>query len=222
MAASVKENDKDLQAVRASFTAIRRRAKALGLNDSDLAKSSSLKELRRSRSALVFLGIVLTSLAVIIGTGTVVYKKKIITHRMIYSYLADKVLDFDLEKESCFYPYPEIILDMFRPPVNCSICRNVHGVEKLSNLTPDEFYRKYAYTARPVVIKDGTKGWTAEKVFSFDYFRGIYGPKSPALDSHDSNCQFFPYKTNFKNLKDVFNMSTKDAEMKGRPWYIGW
>lgn len=72
------------------------------------------------------------------------------------------------------------------------------------------------------MITDGTKGWTAEKSFSFDYFKGVYGPNSPALDSQDSNCQFFPYKTNFRTLKEVFNMSKKDAEMKGKPWYIGW
>merc|ERR1712079_422385 len=115
---------------------------------------------------------------------------------------------------------------MFRPPVNCSICRDVHNVEKVSNLSQEEFTKKYAYTARPVVITDGTKGWTAQKVFSFNYFKGVYGPNSPALvsdsASREANCQFFPYQTKFDSLKEVFNMSKEDAEMNGKPWYIGW
>ena len=223
MAATTNQEAKELQRVREAFASIRRRAKALGIGDNVLTKSPSLKVLRSKKfSSLVLFGIVLTVFAVLIGAGTILFRRKVITHRMVYSFLADKVFDFDLEKESCFYPYPEIILDIFRPPVNCSICRDVHGVEKLSNLTQEEFSRKYAYTSRPVVITDGTKGWTAEKAFSFDYFKRVYDPNSPALDSQDSNCQFFPYKTNFRTLKEVFNMSEIDAKMKGKPWYIGW
>ena len=223
MATKTNDKDKELQALKAAFISIRRRAKTLGISDNDLLKSSSLKVLRSNRfGALFTFGIVLTVLAVLIGAGTVAYRKKYITHRMVYKFLAEKWFDMDLERESCFYPYPEIILDMFRPPVNCSICRNVHGVEKLSNLTKEEFFKNYAYTSRPVVIKDGTKDWSAQKVFSFDYFKGVYGPNSPALEALESNCQFFPYNTNFKTLKEVFNMPKKDSEMKGNPWYIGW
>jgi histone arginine demethylase JMJD6 len=46
-----------------------------------------------------------------------------------------------------------------------------------------------------------------------------------AGSSEDENikdsCQFFPYKTNFKSLRDVFEMEVNDARWT-KPWYIGW
>jgi histone arginine demethylase JMJD6 len=59
--------------------------------------------------------------------------------------------------------------------------------------------------------------WTAPKVFSFSFFKTLY-------DGEQANCQFFPYKTEFRNLQDVFHMSADRAMMeKGTtPWYVGW
>jgi len=66
--------------------------------------------------------------------------------------------------------------------------------------------------------------WTATDVFSFDFFKNIYPDDSPALDSFDSDCQFFPYKTKFKNLREVLNMSPERARLENGShfWYIGW
>jgi len=81
---------------------------------------------------------------------------------------------------------------------------------------------RYAYSGRPVLILDGQENWTAPDSFSFEFFKNIYSSDSPVLVNSERDCQFFPYQTNFKNLGDVFNMTSERANMKGDPWYIGW
>ena len=212
----------ELQKVSDSFGALRRRAKELGIKDSQLTKLTSVRNLRKRRSTcLVFTSFVFGLVGILTGFGLIFYQQGLLSNQSLWK-VAEYVLDFDIEKDFCVIPYPEIILDMFRPPVECAICEDVHQVDRVSLLSREEFVRKYAYTSRPVVITDGTKDWTASQHFSFDYFKSIYGPESPVLLSEDQKCQFFPYKTNFKSLQEVFNMSKEDANMKGNPWYIGW
>ena len=81
---------------------------------------------------------------------------------------------------------------------------------------------RYAYTGKPVVIIDGMKNWTAQNVFDFEFFKKIYTERMGEWSQH--NCQFFPYKTEFKHLGQVFNMSKERAYLlKGtEPWYVGW
>ncbi|RXG72606.1 hypothetical protein Avbf_06151 [Armadillidium vulgare] len=82
---------------------------------------------------------------------------------------------------------------------------------------------RYAYSGIPVVIEDGQRNWSASDVFSFSFFKKIYDDDSPVLYNLDRECQFFPYQTSFRNLKEVFNMSTEEAErLDANPWYIGW
>ena len=212
----------ELQKVSDSFGALRRRAKELGIKDSQLTKLTSVRNLRKRRSTcLVFTSFVFGLVGILTGFGLILHQQGLLSNQPLWK-VAEYVLDFDIEKDICVIPYPEIILDMFRPPVECAICEDVHQVDRVSLLSREEFVRKYAYTSRPVVITDGTKDWTASQHFSFDYFKSIYGPESPVLLSEDQKCQFFPYKTNFKSLQEVFNMSKEDANMKGNPWYIGW
>ena len=218
------ENEKELelQKVTDAFRALRKKARELGIKDSQLAKITAVKSLQKKRlTCFVLTSIVFGLVGIVCGFGLILYQQGHLSPRLMYS-VAQNVMDFDMEKDFCLIPYPEIILDMFRPPVNCSLCRDVHRVDRVSGLSKEEFVRKYAYTSRPVVITDGTKDWTASQHFSFNYFKSIYGPESPVLLSEDEKCQFFPYQTNFKSLQEVFNMSEKDANMEGTPWYIGW
>ncbi|CAL7940419.1 unnamed protein product [Xylocopa violacea] len=75
----------------------------------------------------------------------------------------------------------------------------------------------YAYSGRPVVVTDAMANWTATTKFSFAFFKSLY-------DGEDANCQFFPYKTEFKSLQDVFEMSESRASLEEgtKPWYVGW
>lgn len=216
------EKELELQKVNDAFRALRKKAKELGIKDSQLTKLTSVKSLRKKRSkCFVVTSFLFGLVGILTGFGLILYQQGLISHHSLLN-VAQDVIDFDIEKDFCLIPYPEFISDMFRPPVDCGICEDVHQVDRVSLLSKEEFVQRYAYTARPVVIKDGTKDWTAAGHFSFKYFKSIYGPESPVLLSEDQKCQFFPYKTNFKSLQEVFNMSEKDANMEGKPWYIGW
>lgn len=220
--ATGKEQELDLQKVTDAFRALRKKAKELGIKDSQLGKIAAVKQIQKKRATcFVLTSVVFGLLGILCAVGALLYQQEFVTHQSLFQF-AQYVIDFDLEKDVCLFPYPEIVLDMFRPPVNCSVCKEVHGVDRVSSLTKEEFVRKYAYTARPVVVTDGTKNWTAPQYFSFNYFKSIYGPESPVMISEDQKCQFFPYQTSFSSLKEVFNMSEKDANMKGKTWYIGW
>ena len=128
----------------------------------------------------------------------------------------------DLEQEQCLLPTTEIMLDVFRPPLDCSFCEGIHKEDRVANLTAEEFKDKYGYSGRVTVVTDGTKDWSASKFFSLGFFKKVYGKNSPVLESASKDCQFFRYNTDFNTMKEVFTMPKKMQKMEGKPWYIGW
>ena len=140
-------------------------------------------------------------------------------HRQLSHIWLENWLEFDMEEELCLVEYPEKIQNLFRPPVNCSVCVNVTQVDRVSDLSPEQFSLDYAYSGRPVVVTDATGNWTATERFSFNFFRGIYSKESPVLVNEEEKCQFFPYRTKFENLGEALQMSAARAR---DPWYIGW
>ncbi|XP_022906812.1 uncharacterized protein [Onthophagus taurus] len=125
--------------------------------------------------------------------------------------------------DECFLEFPFDTTKVFRGPVNCDICINVTTVDKINNVSPDDFDKNYASIGKPVVITDGTKGWKAVDYFSFDFFKDLYQSTGNFADIK-LECQFFPYKTEFKSLSDVLNMNPERARFEpgSKPWYIGW
>ncbi|XP_012339237.1 uncharacterized protein LOC100869100 [Apis florea] len=117
----------------------------------------------------------------------------------------------------CLAEMPPFTQKIFRPAEDCSICRDVQQVDRISNVDPSTFEERYAYSGRPVVVMDATINWTATKVFSFPFFKSLY-------DGVDADCQFFPYRTEFKSLQDVLDMGTDRSllERGTEPWYVGW
>ncbi|KAL7291432.1 hypothetical protein TKK_0015017 [Trichogramma kaykai] len=122
-----------------------------------------------------------------------------------------------LDQDKCLIESPPLAKQIFRPAQDCSICQDVHGIDRLSQIHPREFEDRYAYSARPVVISDATANWTAMQSFSYEFFKSLYGER-------EANCQFFPYKTEFRNLREVFNMSESRARLEAgaKAWYVGW
>ena len=89
-------------------------------------------------------------------------------------------------------------------------------------MTREYFIKHHAYSGVPVLIKNGTGNWTAHRLFGWRYFRKLYA-KLKAFDENDElGCQFFPYKTNFRTLKQVFKMSKARANLTKDQWYVGW
>ncbi|XP_076449369.1 uncharacterized protein LOC143285823 isoform X2 [Babylonia areolata] len=130
----------------------------------------------------------------------------------------------DVQLERCVFRAPRGLADVLRPPVDCDFCRNVSDVIRLERVLPEEFEELYAYSGGPVIVEDAMENWTALETFSFEFFRGVYAEESVALKSVQSRCQFFPYKTEFRTLGEVFRMPADRAHMKdgSKPWYIGW
>lgn len=131
----------------------------------------------------------------------------------------------DSKSHRCAVEIFDFVQEMSRPPVkSCDFCRNVKSVKRVENISPEQFEKLYAYSGRPVVVKDGTKNWTASQHFSYQFLKTVYSKNSTALRNVEEHCQFFPYKSKFKNLEEVFEMSDDRAYMKDKssPWYIGW
>ncbi|KAK6981856.1 Jmjc domain-containing protein 4, partial [Biomphalaria glabrata] len=127
----------------------------------------------------------------------------------------------EVQSESCLLPLSQSLQPFLRPPIDCEFCMDVNSIKKVTNISSIEFSEKYAHTGRPVVVKDAARNWSATQVFSFEFFKGLYGPFSSV---RGSNCQFFPYKTEFRNLSHVFTMDEDRVRQKQgtKPWYIGW
>ena len=116
------------------------------------------------------------------------------------------------------------VMEMTRPVTNCQICRNVTQFVILNNPSKAEF-AKYAYTGQPILVRGAIDHWSALKTFNFDFFRKIYSETPDAYESVENECQFFPFKTDFNRLSEVFEMPLERVRMSGtdpKPWYIGW
>lgn len=97
-----------------------------------------------------------------------------------------------LNNDQCLIEMPQQFAPAFRPTETCSFCQNVSQVERVSNISPDEFERDFAYSARPVIVTDATLNWTATGVFDYWYFKEVY--ETAYDDSERTNCQFFPVR----------------------------
>ncbi|XP_017782184.1 PREDICTED: bifunctional arginine demethylase and lysyl-hydroxylase JMJD6 [Nicrophorus vespilloides] len=125
------------------------------------------------------------------------------------------------EKHSqCVLDMPIDASKAFREVVDCGICKNLGGVDKVMNISPSDFEERYVAKARPVVVLDGTRGWSAVDNFDFSFFKKLYS----SYPKRKQECQFFPYKTEFESLREALNMSEDRSrlEPKTTPWYIGW
>lgn len=139
----------------------------------------------------------------------------------VYSF---NFVTFDYTYWRCLIGNNGFVIEISRPLVNCSICQHLESVPIEHNISADEFRQNYAYSITPVLIKDATRSWTAMETFSYDFFKKLYTETEDALKTIKEECQFFPYKTEFETLADVFNISEDRANFKEgeTPWYIGW
>ena len=221
MSSEMAEKEANIKLAKAAFKRLRKRAKQLEIDGKDFGKIKSFSALKtRSYRLLVAVLLCVVLLPPLAYGGFRALDEE--SQMTVINYMAEKAFGIELVKETCLVAALETYLDFFRPPVNCSVCKDVDTVDVVTNLTKEEFVQKYAYTGRPVLIRNGSKRWSALSHFSFKFFKNIYPENSPVLESVDKDCQFFPYRTNFESLGEVFNMSESMAKMEGDPWYIGW
>ncbi|XP_054716588.1 uncharacterized protein LOC129226036 [Uloborus diversus] len=211
MADKLKKNPSDM------FLEISRKCNKLGITSSELNELPSIKKLRRknSRHGLLFWLILISVAAIALAFGS-----QAVFRTFARAYFA--VRGYDVEEELCLFNMPAEVQNMFMPPVDCSMCRNLTIVERVRNISPTDFELRFAYSLVPVVVADGTLNWTAVDVFSFEFFRDLYMGSGEDIETDgewEKECQFFPYQTEFHSLKEVLSMSEERA---ARPWYIGW
>lgn len=123
--------------------------------------------------------------------------------------------------------YAQCIIDMpvdsrslFRPPVDCAICRDISQVDVVDHISPADFTALYAYSGRPLVVKDALSEWDAPGAFSYAFFQRLYAvDKIAGRWRAAQRCQFFPYRTGFRNLEQALSMSHNRTQ---QPWYFGW
>ena len=156
----------------------------------------------------------------------------------------------DLTREECAFVLPDFTNTVTRPLDDCGMCRNLSEIKRVKKINKKEFIEKYAYSGIPVIITDSINDWPGLRTFNFDFFRELYlnlekkkFKKTRTMEHKNSSenlersssfieseiqvdskltCQFFSYKSKFKNLIQVFEMKrTKDGTWQ-MPWYVGW
>lgn len=110
-----------------------------------------------------------------------------------------------------------------RPLTACNFCINVSTPIVLLNATKSEFLL-YAFTSKPVLIKQAFLHWPARHIFSLKYFEDLYNSIEDAFKSVDEECQFLHFKSDFISLRDVFSMTKERMENNPteKSWYVGW
>ncbi|XP_057290459.1 uncharacterized protein LOC130613150 [Hydractinia symbiolongicarpus] len=219
-------SDADYELAKIRFKRLYQKAKDLKIRDDDLKKFSFVKRYKEEKLNIVSLAvkwlfIVLVVCTLVLAGVFVAVKTDVLAAKTLAEW-STIFTGIDLKTDACVYPFSESLLDVFRPPVDCSFCRGITKFDRVSQLSQQDFVEKYAYSGRPVIITDATKNWTATEKFSFEFIKSVYRKDSPVLSGDSKECQFFPYQTKFATLSDVFKMPAKMKNMEGKPWYIGW
>lgn len=206
------ERDNALQTVQKAFLALTERFLEQGASLSDLKSASVQNNTKHDRSFVSWY----------------MYTRRVflVLFVPIFCSVLLEYFDVDVIKgirgTRCLIPNNYFIWEFTRPVSNCDYCRDVTRALILPNLTREEF-KRYAYSSRPMVIKNAASHWPASEVFSWEFFRNLYEHIDGAYDSVEE-CQFLHFKSNFTNLRDVFAMSEERATQRSGkdPWYVGW
>lgn len=161
------------------------------------------------------------------------------------------LLDDEIQSEECAVPLPSFIEPTLWPIDDCKMCIGLTEIKRVENITKEEFLEKYAYTAVPIIVTDAMKNWTGMSEINFNFLKNLYAKADeialkkrqaklnshklksimktfksisdePRNDEEKDTCQFFPYKTNFQNLREVFTLETNEENKYDKPWYVGW
>ncbi|KAG8236752.1 hypothetical protein J437_LFUL015581 [Ladona fulva] len=144
------------------------------------------------------------------------------------------LLPQSFSSQRCLLQNNFFVMEATRPLTDCNkVCKGVNSVLILENTTREEF-SKIAYSSRPILVRGGAEHWPARRIFSFEFFRRLYEgvgdgdivntKRESYYQSVEEECQFFPFRTDFVSLREVFAMPQERANFSDgqKPWYIGW
>ena len=120
--------------------------KFAGIRPDDLRQLPSVRRLRTPHRSWLR-PILFTGACLILMMGLSFMVQWPLSHEAILEYYFD-MLDMDLEQESCIFELNDAVVDLARPPVDCSICESVKEIGRVSAITPEIFEELYAYTGK--------------------------------------------------------------------------
>ena len=87
-------------------------------------------------------------------------------------------------------------------------------------MTEELYTKKYAFTNRPVIIRNIATNWSAMNNVDYTWLKNQYSASPDILEEEAPNCFFRCCKTNeFKTLSDVFSMSQERFhDVVNNPW----
>ena len=176
------------------------------------SQESKVDDLANKRvGAFVLVVILVGVLAAAIGVRAGVYKKDLIAVA---------------HSTRCLVSNNEVVKEFVRPVFNCELCRNTSRIERIANISRQEFIEKYAYGTVPVVITGAANGWKALDSFSYLYFKNLYTKDVVVMDDIVQGCQFINWGYHFDSIEEVFNMTDAKTKLEPGPgddsWYVGW
>lgn len=117
-------------------------------------------------------------------------------------------------------------VDFCRHPADCNICSQVSQIDEISvdDMSVELFEAGYAYTSRPLVVRNATLHWDIMQVMDYDWLKQQYLSDPEEMDKKGEECWFNRYTTpELRNLRAVFKLPDERVRMKsGEPWYVGW
>lgn len=154
-------------------------------------------------------------------------RKKIILYSVIFAAFAIIATSYyQTWDPRCIIANNLLMLELARPAVSCDVCKDMQQVATVDGETfsKEQFLANYAYNGIPLLVKGGARNWTALTTFNFNYLRDLYQETEGALDAVQNDCQFFPYKSDFLTLAQVFEMSEARSRIDPgeKQWYVGW
>ncbi|RUS88318.1 hypothetical protein EGW08_003889, partial [Elysia chlorotica] len=208
------------------FRDLHNKALAIGLQQHQLSKLKFVIGIKKSRWAKVKRRLLLVALLVIAFMATL-WIICLLEWPLTKRQMAETVWRLrgwgtkESQAERCLVRASSKVQNLARPPIDCGFCEGVSAVLEVANVSQVDFSENFAYSGQPVVVSDGCSSWSAVDVFSFEFFRDLYGTRG---HGGRASCQFFPYKTEFRELSEVFEMDENRVLQKEGypPWYIGW
>ncbi|XP_032520480.2 uncharacterized protein LOC116772403 isoform X1 [Danaus plexippus] len=157
-------------------------------------------------------------------SGHILYNKTLISVSVAFISLlvASSVIEYLLSAR-CLLPINHLVWEATRPLADCGYCENVTKPLILWNVTRYSF-KKYAYSSKPIIVKNAIKHWSASKFFSINFFKTLYEQTPQSYESLENGCQFLNFKSDLFTLKEVFEMpkARVSNQFGQEPWYVGW
>jgi len=112
-----------------------------------------------------------------------------------------------------------------RAPLECS-CGDIDQIDEvdIADITEEMYEERYAYTKRPLVIRNATLNWGVMGRVDYSWLKREYLRDPAIMEETHGNCFFKCYKTTeFSSLADVFEIPhSRLTPGTAEPWYVGW